>query len=198
MSVSSFVNISFCTFADVSSVQYTYYEHIALIHPTFFKYAAQSRVPCVDLWVAGISYALPTAVDLYGFLDKRTLTPDNTCGAVAAGNNKGYTCDPTLPQGGNCCSANGYCGQPLALVYEQHANREQETVRIIAALVVSPLLGNALCLRITSVETSLQGTTTATHATLRWPKEGLAVQPLDIAVGCEYWCMRNILTWTRE
>ena len=75
------------------------------------------RLLLLVLGFAGISYALPTAdIDFYGFLDKRTLTPDNTCGDVSAGNNKGYTCNPNLPEGGNCCSANGYCGQSLVLV----------------------------------------------------------------------------------
>ncbi|MCJ1296956.1 hypothetical protein MMC34_008525 [Xylographa carneopallida] len=41
---------------------------------------------------------------------KRVLTPDNTCGATAAGNNKGYVCDPNDSWGGPCCSQHGYCG----------------------------------------------------------------------------------------
>ncbi|KAL8952454.1 MAG: hypothetical protein Q9222_001645 [Ikaeria aurantiellina] len=44
------------------------------------------------------------------FLSKRALSPDNTCGNVFNGNNKGYTCDPKAPAGGQCCSAAGYCG----------------------------------------------------------------------------------------
>ena len=43
-------------------------------------------------------------------VDKRTVTPDNTCGNVAAGNNHGYTCDPNNAYGGPCCSQAGYCG----------------------------------------------------------------------------------------
>ena len=39
-----------------------------------------------------------------------TLTPDNTCGNVANGKNKGYTCDPSVSNGGPCCSSSGYCG----------------------------------------------------------------------------------------
>ena len=59
----------------------------------------------------GISYALPAEdFGLLDAIDKRALTPDNTCGIVAAGNGKNYTCDPKLAQGGGCCSASGYCG----------------------------------------------------------------------------------------
>ena len=39
-------------------------------------------------------------------VNKRTSTPDNTCGG-----SNGYTCDPHLPQGGSCCSAHGFCGK---------------------------------------------------------------------------------------
>lgn len=39
-------------------------------------------------------------------LDKRVLTPDNSCG----GTTNGYTCNPTAPQGGPCCSSSGFCG----------------------------------------------------------------------------------------
>ena len=75
------------------------------------------------LGFASVSYALPTAeTSFYEFLEKRTLSPDNTCGDVSAGNNNGYTCDPTLPAGGNCCSAGGYCGQSLVLVCWQLAD----------------------------------------------------------------------------
>ena len=38
--------------------------------------------------------------------EQRVLTPDNTCG----GTTNGYTCNPSLPQGGGCCSASGFCG----------------------------------------------------------------------------------------
>ena len=38
--------------------------------------------------------------------NKRTLTPDNTCGG-----SNGYTCDPSNSYGGPCCSAAGYCGK---------------------------------------------------------------------------------------
>ena len=43
-------------------------------------------------------------------VEKRTVTPDNTCGNIANGNNKGYTCNPSDPYGGPCCSSSGYCG----------------------------------------------------------------------------------------
>ena len=39
-------------------------------------------------------------------VNKRTSTPDNTCGG-----SNGYTCDPHFPQGGSCCSAHGFCGK---------------------------------------------------------------------------------------
>ena len=41
---------------------------------------------------------------------QRSITPDNTCGMLAAGNGHGYTCDPFLTLGGPCCSSSGYCG----------------------------------------------------------------------------------------
>lgn len=44
-------------------------------------------------------------------LVRRAVTPDNTCGITGGGAGKGYTCDPKLPQGGSCCSINGYCGK---------------------------------------------------------------------------------------
>ncbi|KAF6217552.1 hypothetical protein HO133_006890 [Letharia lupina] len=40
---------------------------------------------------------------------KRTLTPDNTCGAA-----NGYICNPNDPYGGSCCSASGWCGNSEA------------------------------------------------------------------------------------
>lgn len=39
-------------------------------------------------------------------IQKRTLTPDNTCGAA-----NGYICNPNDPYGGSCCSASGWCGE---------------------------------------------------------------------------------------
>ncbi|CAL8582071.1 hypothetical protein XPA_007748 [Xanthoria parietina] len=47
-------------------------------------------------------------------LNSRALSPDNTCGNVFNGNNKGYTCDPNSPNGGPCCSAYGFCGAAQA------------------------------------------------------------------------------------
>ncbi|KAL6720509.1 hypothetical protein ACLMJK_002433 [Lecanora helva] len=47
-------------------------------------------------------------------VQKRTLTPDNTCGNTGAGANHGYTCDPSVSNGGPCCSSNGYCGTTSA------------------------------------------------------------------------------------
>lgn len=43
-------------------------------------------------------------------LTGRALTPDNTCGNVQNGQYKGYSCDPTVENGGGCCSDSGYCG----------------------------------------------------------------------------------------
>ena len=43
-------------------------------------------------------------------VNKRTSTPDNTCGG-----SNGYTCDPGSPQGGSCCSAHGFCGKVFRL-----------------------------------------------------------------------------------
>ena len=50
----------------------------------------------------------------FDLLSKRALTPDNTCGSVAGGNGNNYTCDPSLLNGGACCSSSGYCGTPPA------------------------------------------------------------------------------------
>lgn len=44
------------------------------------------------------------------FLTGRALTPDNTCGNVQNGQNKGYSCDPSIENGGGCCSSSGFCG----------------------------------------------------------------------------------------
>ncbi|MCJ1243780.1 hypothetical protein MMC30_000977 [Trapelia coarctata] len=59
-----------------------------------------------------LSLGLAVARPKHAFLHqhKRTLTPDNTCGNIVAGNNKGYTCDPSDFWGGGCCSQYGYCG----------------------------------------------------------------------------------------
>ena len=40
-------------------------------------------------------------------LKPRAPSPDNKCGK----DNKGYTCDPSAPNGGGCCSQSGYCGE---------------------------------------------------------------------------------------
>ncbi|KAI9708175.1 MAG: hypothetical protein M1820_004129 [Bogoriella megaspora] len=37
---------------------------------------------------------------------KRATSPDNICGA----SNSGFTCDPSSPNGGPCCSSHGFCG----------------------------------------------------------------------------------------
>ena len=56
-------------------------------------------------------FALARAEEqLDNHIAKRALTTDNTCGLIGAGANNGLTCDPSLPQGGPCCSQNGYCG----------------------------------------------------------------------------------------
>ncbi|KAL8997485.1 MAG: hypothetical protein Q9169_003265 [Polycauliona sp. 2 TL-2023] len=47
-------------------------------------------------------------------LESRAPTPDNTCGNVFNGNNKGYTCDAKAANGGACCSSYGYCGSTAA------------------------------------------------------------------------------------
>ena len=58
-----------------------------------------------------ITSALPKVDEqLRNVLTKRAFTTDNTCGLIGAGLNKGLTCDPSLPQGGSCCSQNGFCG----------------------------------------------------------------------------------------
>ena len=70
---------------------------------------------------AGISIALPA--EDYNFLNvlsKRVLTPDNTCGNAANGNGKNYTCDPTLANGGGCCSSSGYCGLSFTQYMDIH------------------------------------------------------------------------------
>lgn len=58
------------------------------------------------LLLAAPAFALPGQSPV----EKRVLTPDNTCGNVANGNNHGYTCNPNDAYGGPCCSASGYCG----------------------------------------------------------------------------------------
>ncbi|KAL8810622.1 MAG: hypothetical protein Q9200_002441, partial [Gallowayella weberi] len=64
---------------------------------------------------APIALARPAEdTSLYQFLNSRALTPDNTCGNIQNGNNKGYTCDPKSPNGGPCCSQSGYCGSSVA------------------------------------------------------------------------------------
>lgn len=66
----------------------------------------------LGLAFTGISIALPAEdAGSLNLLSERMMTPENTCGNVFYGNNKNYTCDPTLPAGGGCCSAYGYCGQ---------------------------------------------------------------------------------------
>ena len=47
------------------------------------------------------------------YVEKRGLTPDNTCVLTGVGANKGLTCDPSFAQGGSCCSKNGWCGKPV-------------------------------------------------------------------------------------
>jgi len=39
-----------------------------------------------------------------GFLTKRVVSPDNTCGNVVNGANDGYSCDATVNDGGCCVS----------------------------------------------------------------------------------------------
>lgn len=63
---------------------------------------------------AGLGRALPKeGSGFLNVLSERALTPDNTCGNVANGNGRNYTCDPTVANGGGCCSSSGYCGQSL-------------------------------------------------------------------------------------
>ncbi|KAL8945367.1 MAG: hypothetical protein Q9211_000137 [Gyalolechia sp. 1 TL-2023] len=61
---------------------------------------------------ASVALAHPTAdgVDPFHTLNRRALTPDNTCGTLFNGNNNNYECDPQAPYGGPCCSQYGYCG----------------------------------------------------------------------------------------
>lgn len=67
----------------------------------------------------GLAVARPKHAFLHK--QKRNLTPDNTCGNIAAGNDKGYTCDPSDFWGGGCCSQYGYCGMGVwDLLSSQH------------------------------------------------------------------------------
>ncbi|KAK0744090.1 hypothetical protein B0T18DRAFT_196227 [Schizothecium vesticola] len=52
--------------------------------------------------------AIPTTtpVDAVSVLSARAVSPDQTCGNLKAGANKGYTCPGTAA----CCSSYGYCG----------------------------------------------------------------------------------------
>lgn len=55
--------------------------------------------------IAGLSSALivenpEASVSLF----KRVVSPDETCGNVSNGNNKGYSCDATVDEGGCCVS----------------------------------------------------------------------------------------------
>lgn len=69
-----------------------------------------SLVTIACAW-APIALARPAEdAALYHSLNSRALSPDNTCGNLFNGNNKGYTCDPKSANGGPCCSAYGYCG----------------------------------------------------------------------------------------
>lgn len=58
-----------------------------------------------------IAFPFPTEeFRVRSLLTGRALTPDNTCGNVQNGENKGYSCDPTIENGGGCCSSSGFCG----------------------------------------------------------------------------------------
>ena len=59
----------------------------------------------VALSITG-SVASSHAQHQHGELHKRATSPDNTCGPQ-----NGFTCDPSSPNGGPCCSASGYCGK---------------------------------------------------------------------------------------
>ena len=73
----------------------------------------------------------------------RALTKDNTCGNVLAGNSKNLTCDPTLAQGGACCSGSGYCGQYSGILDELEISSDtakQEQPPTTAELAVKQAL----------------------------------------------------------
>ena len=90
---------------------------LAILHRriTFFSFTSM-RLTLVQLAVglglAGLGLALPSEdLRLRSYLSGRALTPDNTCGNIQNGNNKGFTCDPSNANGGGCCSASGWCGE---------------------------------------------------------------------------------------
>lgn len=58
-----------------------------------------------------LAFCLVASTSANPLLVPRAVTPDNTCGLVGNGNNKGYTCSTTVPGGGRCCSTNGWCGE---------------------------------------------------------------------------------------
>ena len=68
------------------------------------------------LLLAAPAFALPGQSSV----EKRVVTPDNTCGNVANGNNHGYTCNPNDVYGGPCCSSSGYCG----IIPDQNAEQQ--------------------------------------------------------------------------
>ena len=47
----------------------------------------------------------------YQSLNRRIVSPDNTCGMSGHGDGQGYMCHPTPEDGGECCSAAGWCGE---------------------------------------------------------------------------------------
>jgi len=71
----------------------------------------------VSLAFVAISYGFPSDSPISGLLNlfsKRTISPDDTCGSVNAGNNNNYTCDAASDAGG-CCSQYGYCGNTTGM-----------------------------------------------------------------------------------
>lgn len=65
---------------------------------------------CLHLLILGFAVTVLGSALPDDYLRKPQVpSHDNTCGFTAAGNFKGYSCDP---RGGNpCCGPSGYCGQ---------------------------------------------------------------------------------------
>lgn len=59
----------------------------------------------LSLLLLSAATAIPHFSHNHSSQPKRGLTPDNTCGGT-----NGYSCNPSDPYGGSCCSAAGWCG----------------------------------------------------------------------------------------
>ena len=93
----------------VASTTLSFTLHLLTSGAHFAIMYSSSGMLLFALAVASLGSALPSENGrLPNALVRRATSPDNTCGLVGAGANKGYTCIGS--EGGNCCSQNGWCG----------------------------------------------------------------------------------------